>query len=120
MPTFSPRSTFKLATCHPLLQQIMNEAIDEIDFAVICGHRNQADQDKAYAEKKSRLRWPDSRHNSLPSKAVDLFPYPYDWNDIEAFKGLAVVIKRIAEKHGVWVTWGGDWKMRDMPHFELR
>jgi peptidoglycan L-alanyl-D-glutamate endopeptidase CwlK len=102
-------------------------ALGVMDFTVICGHRNKADQDKAYAAGHSKLKFPRSKHNSWPSLAVDVVPYPLDWKDIDAFKRLGVVIKQAwasmseAERGGYTLSWGGDWtSFRDYPHWELR
>ena len=116
----TPRSARRLAECHPDLVRLFEAVLAEVDFTVLCGHRNQAEQDAAYAAGKSRLRWPRSRHNSLPSQAVDVVPYPCDWNDLDAFRALAAVVKRKAAELGIAVAWGGDWKgLIDMPHWEL-
>lgn len=121
MPSFSKRSRDNLKTCHPLLQDVCNEAIKYIDFAVICGHRGKEAQEKAFREGNSKARWGESKHNSDPSLAVDLFPYPYDWDDRESFRVLADCIMGIAERQGINLVWGGNFRsISDMPHFELQ
>lgn len=95
MPTFGTGKRH-LATLDPRLQLLMRAAIKHVDFTITCGFRNQADQDKAFAEGKSKVKWPDGKHNSNPSKAVDVAPYPIDWNDAEAFTYLKGIIKGIA------------------------
>jgi hypothetical protein len=75
MPNLSNSSKEKLDTCDPQLIKLVNEAIKYFDFTVICGHRNKEDQDKAVAAGNSKTPWPTSPHNSLPSRAVDLYPY---------------------------------------------
>lgn len=116
---FSQKSLDKLYTCDHRLVAICLELIKEIDFTVICGTRSKEDQDKAVAGGFSRTIYPTSKHNKNPSEAVDLAPYPIDWNDIDRFKDLAVRFKRIAEEKGIAISAGADWKMRDYPHFEL-
>lgn len=107
-------------TCHPDLQRLAREAIKLIDFSVICGHRGQADQDLAYENGTSREHWPHSRHNSMPSRAMDLCPVPLNWKDRASFEAVAVVIKATAVKLGIAIVWGGDFKhFPDLPHFEL-
>ena len=128
MPTFGQRSLTNLHTAHPDLQKVCNEAIKLYDFSVICGHRDKAKQDKAVRNGKSKTPFPKSKHNSLPSLAVDLAPYPIDWNDTSRFYFLAGVMMGCAEKVGVKLRWGGDWngdgdfkeRFRDLPHFELK
>jgi hypothetical protein len=123
----------QLVTCHPDLQRVLREAIKYTDFVVVEGHRGKAAQDAAYAKGFSKVRWPNGNHNSLPSRAVDLVPYPVDWSDapknIERFCMLAGVVLTVAQQLGVRLRWGGDWNhnadtrdegsFRDRPHFEL-
>ena len=75
MPSFGKRSTENLATCDKRIQLVCNKAIKIIDFSVICGHRGEQEQNKAYAEKRSTKQWPYSKHNQNPSPAVDIWPY---------------------------------------------
>jgi peptidoglycan LD-endopeptidase CwlK len=121
MYKFSKSSQDKLNTCHPFLQEICNELIKEADFVVICGYRDKAAQDDAYSKGASKLKFPQSKHNKKPSLAVDIAPYNQgiDWNNHIGFQELAKKFKQIAEHKNIPVVWGGDWQMRDMPHFEL-
>lgn len=138
MPTFSTTSLNRLHECHGDLQKIALEAIKVYDFLIGTGFRNKEEQDKAFAEGKSKLRWPLGKHNKYPSQAYDLYPYPFDGSNkpdnINRFYFLAGVIMGIA-KH-LYETgeithklrWGGDFdqntvftddKWDDLPHFEL-
>ena len=128
MPRFSRASLSALATCHADLQRVMEEAIRHIDFTVIEGHRGRTAQEKAYKAGNSKVRWPNGKHNTLPSKAVDIAPYPIDWSDTERFVYFAGIIMGIAAEMGIKLRWGGDWdgdthvkdeKFRDYGHFEL-
>lgn len=127
MPKFGEKSKAALATAHPLLQRLMNAAIADVDFSVLCGHRTEEEQNAAYAGGKSKLKWPRSKHNRVPSLAVDIVPYPVDWTNIQAFRALAVTIRGHweeippRERAGWWLEWGGDWtSFKDYPHWELR
>lgn len=60
--------------------------------------------------------------------AVDLAPYPIDWNDYARFDRLGALIMAAAKVEKVAIRWGADWdrdgKLRergetDSPHFEL-
>lgn len=139
MPTFSKRSAANLAECHPDLQVLFAEVVLTHDCSVIEGERDRAGQDLAYAQGKSKLRWPSSLHNvdgvkRATSWAADVVPYPLDWGNRQSFIDFAAhVVKVAAElkaagrtRHAV--RWGGDWdgdgdwrdeKFSDMPHFEL-
>ncbi|MFW3388401.1 UNVERIFIED_CONTAM: M15 family metallopeptidase, partial [Kocuria sp. CPCC 205274] len=60
-----------------------------------------------------------SRH--LIGEAVDLAPYPIDWNDLSRFRKMADVIKNSSDILDIPIEWGGDWKtLVDMPHFQLK
>jgi peptidoglycan L-alanyl-D-glutamate endopeptidase CwlK len=121
MPSFGQESTENLVQCDQQLQDVLNEAIKYIDFSVICGHRDEEAQNRAYNTHRSLLKWPKSKHNTYPSRAVDVIPYPGGFsNDNETFYLLATYILRAASILGVHLTWGGHWRsLKDLPHFEL-
>ena len=130
MPAFGKTSRTRLKTCHPLLIEICNEAIEIMDFSVICGHRSQKEQTKAFDSGHSKVQFPRSRHNVSPSRAVDIAPYRkgVQWDDKEAFCLLAGIMFGIAATKGVKLRWGGDWDgdfnvhdqtFNDLAHFEL-
>lgn len=128
MPTFGKTSLTNLEQAHPDLQRLFKEVVKNYDCSVICGHRTKADQDKAYKEGKSKLKFPLSKHNSLPSKAVDVVPFPIDWRDTNRFYHFAGYVLSTAHQLGITIRWGGDWdkdynfneeKFKDLPHFEL-
>jgi peptidoglycan L-alanyl-D-glutamate endopeptidase CwlK len=55
--------------------------------------------------------------------AVDLYPYvdgQVKVNDVEGLKIIAQHLKSVAASMRVEAEWGGDWKMKDFPHFELK
>jgi peptidoglycan L-alanyl-D-glutamate endopeptidase CwlK len=130
MPKFSKTSLDRLDTCHPKLKGILNKAIAFIDFTIVCGHRNELDQNQAFAENKSDLKYPDSKHNKMPSEAVDVAFWDGKglvW-DIRQAAFLAGYIKATADGMGIKIRLGGDWdrdynitdeKFIDMPHIEL-
>ena len=130
MPSFGVKSLEKLNTCHPDIIKVMNEAIKHTDFTVLYGTRTVAEQQALYAQGRTKpgpiVTNKDgvnkkSKHNYLPSLAVDIAPWPIDWNDIDRFKELAVVVKKAADTVGVAIQWGGDWKtFKDWPHWEIK
>lgn len=128
MPSFSDESLEKLKTCDALLRVVFNEVIKHFDCIVLCGFRNQTDQDAAFASGASKLRWPLGEHNKIPSKAVDVVPYPIDWNDTDRMRFFAGFVLGIATTMQIKLRWGGDWdcdtktkdnKFQDLLHFEL-
>ena len=75
------------------------------------------------------MKFPDGNHNKKPSKAIDVAPYPIDWDDRERMTYFAGYVKGIAMMLGIPIRWGGDWNSNndlkdnnfdDLPHFELR
>ena len=134
MPSFGRISQTRLNTCHPDLITLCNEVIKDFDFSVVCGHRNQVSQMVAYEQGKSQLPWPESKHNKYPSLAVDVAPYPIDWNDKGAFYLLAgwmdCTAHRLKREGKIThlVRLGADWnsnhatkdqRFHDLPHIEL-
>jgi len=123
---FSKRSLNNLKECHPKLQKIAHEAIKYIDFAVIDGHRSKEEQNLAYENGFSTVKWPMSRHNTTPSLAFDFVPWHKEkphvrWGDLNSFIEVITVMKREAKKLGIVMISGGDWvSFKDYPHIQLR
>lgn len=121
-------SQAKLAACHPELRRFVNTLVmgvdaghlaedDVLDITVICGFRNEADQNKAFNEGKSEKQWPNSKHNQMPPLAVDIAPYPIDWSQkgLPRFMALRRYALGVAQGMGIKIrviSW--DW-----PHYEL-
>ena len=130
--SFGRRSLSRLSTCHPVLQHLMRKVIarDDLpcDITVLCGYRNQAEQDAAYLAGNSKLQFPKSKHNSSPSMAVDIAPYidgGVSWDRAWYFK-LAPLVKQTwlqmtaEERGGHLLHWGGEFQsFFDGPHWEL-
>lgn len=128
MPSFSDRSSRTLDTADAKLQALFREVIKHVDCTVLCGHRNQEDQEAAFRAGTSKAHFPDSRHNTFPSKAVDVAPYPIDWQQKERFIYFAGFVMGVASQMGIKVRSGVDWNGNfdlkdenffDAPHFEL-
>lgn len=138
----SERSLSSLKGVNPNLVKVVERAIEltEQDFLVLEGVRSKeqcyinygkgrtAAQCSAkgvptkYAQPSlSKVTW---LNNPLASKhvtgnAVDLVPYPIDWNTISKFTTISKAMKQAAKELGVDLEWGGDWTKKDYPHFEL-
>lgn len=128
MPRFSQRSKDALATAHPDLQRLFNEVIQHFDCIVLEGHRGKEKQERMVREGKSQLHFPLSKHNKDPARAVDVAPYPIDWNDKERFYAFGGFVLGVAAMLDIEICWGGDWDQDtevhdqsffDLPHFEL-
>lgn len=128
MPSFSKSSKSKLDTCHPELQRLFNEVIKTYDCTIVCGHRGEKEQNEAYENGYSTLKYPRSKHNSTPSMAVDVMPYPIKWNDKSRHLHFAGYVQATADRLGIKVRWGGNFDgdqsldngFIDRPHWELK
>ena len=128
MPKFGKKSTERLLTCHAKLIEVFNEVIKHVDCSVLEGHRSGERQDKLFDDGKTKVKYPFGRHNTLPSRAIDVTPYPVDWDDRERQTLFAGFVIGIAQQRGIKLRWGGDWnsdfkvqdnRFDDFPHFEL-
>ena len=132
MPKFGRTSSARLDTCDPKWREILEPVVSVFDITVLEGHRDEESQAKAVARGVSFAPWPKSAHNSYPSQAVDIAPYPVIWPDRETqtddeynramarFGEMAGRVKSVAEQKGYKIKWGGDFKsIFDGPHFEL-
>ena len=136
MYKFSKTSLDRLSSCHPDLQLICNEGIEFIDFSVVQGHRNKEQQDRLYP-RFTKVKYPNSKHNSKPSRAVDVCPFiqpfgvitghPQNIENImivskrskrevedfivKAYARLMGQLERIAYDNDIKVRLGMDWSM---------
>jgi hypothetical protein len=69
-----------------------------------------------------------SMHNFIPSRAVDVVPYPLDWKDENRMCYFAGMVMERARSLEIKIRWGGDFDMDtelkdqrfvDLPHFEV-
>ena len=132
MPFFGDKSKERLSQVHPDLQRLLNEVIKTYDCVILCGYRGKEEQEAALRDGKSRVHFPDSKHNHLPSLAVDVAPYPVDWSDtkdsMKRWYHFVGYVKATAERMGIPIRCGADWdgdfdfkdqNFNDLPHFEL-
>jgi peptidoglycan LD-endopeptidase CwlK len=134
VPSFSLASKAHLNSCHKDLQMLFNTVIFSFDCSILCGRRGDLEQNQAFVDGRSKLKYPDSKHNKTPSMAVDAAPYPVDWHDpdrMNYFSGYVMGIAALLYYEGFMshrVRWGGDWNrntilkdnnFNDLVHFEL-
>ena len=132
------RSRKNLEGAHPDLVKVVELAdqLTEQSFIVICGVRTLEEQKALYEQGRTKpgkiVTWTlKSRH--LPNReglgqAVDIVPYPVDWNTPAKFDQIAQAMFKAGEQLGVSIRWGADWDQdgnlrergeTDSPHFEL-
>lgn len=128
MAHFSETSKKRLKECESKLQVLFEVVIKYFDCKVLTGHRGMHEQNEAYEAGNSTKQYPDSKHNSFPSKAIDVAPYPIDWEDKARFYYFAGVVMGVAAMLEIPIRWGGDWDqdtdlhdqlLFDLVHFEL-
>lgn len=117
-------STERLVTCDKKLQEMADMMLrrSSFDLTITCGYRTEDEQNEAYKNGKSRAKFGESKHNFFPSKAIDICPYPINWdNNDSRWQEMALNAMWCAGKLGFEITWGGSFKsIKDMPHFELK
>lgn len=114
------KNSDRLKGVNPELVAVVNLAhqISEVEFAVIEGLRTRERQTQLVAKGASKTM--NSRH--ITGHAVDLAPVidgeiRWDW---PPFYKIADAMKEAANRLGVAIVWGGDWRtFKDGPHFEL-
>lgn len=112
------RSLQRLKGVNPALVKVVKRAIElsEVDFTVLEGVRSEKRQRELF--KKGATRTMNSYH--LTGHAVDLAPWPIDWNDTDKFVKIADAMEKAADELGVPLQWGGNWRtFVDMPHFQI-
>ena len=127
MPMFSEFSIANLKTCDERLQRVFNDVIKLVDCRVLEGTRSEQRQNFLFDTGMSKLRWPDGKHNRVPSLAADVAPYPIDWNNLPRFAMLAGLVIGIGWGMGIPIRAGIDWDGNfyplenwiDAEHFEI-
>ncbi len=138
----SERSLKSLEGVDPRLVKIVKRAIEltEQDFIVIEGLRTREQMminygkgrtasqlavhgiPASYAKpKEAKVTWLNNpfASNHAKGKAVDIVPAPVTWDDLNKFKLINEAMQKAAQELGVSLDWGGLWKNKDYPHWEL-
>jgi peptidoglycan L-alanyl-D-glutamate endopeptidase CwlK len=147
------KSISKLEGVHADLMRVVKRAIELTtqDFMVLEGVRPEQRQRELYGQGRSAaelikagvdpsLAKPSANVVTWTLKsnhfkqadgfghAVDLVPYPVDWNTLSKFDAIADAMMQAADELGIKIRHGADWdqdgKLRergetDNPHFEL-
>jgi len=129
MASFGTTSTERLRTCDPRLRTLFTEIVGVFDCSIICGFRDEAAQAEVFKNGLSKAKFGQSPHNVYPSLAVDVVPYPIDWDDRERLAYFSGFVMAKAEEMAIPLTWGNDWdgdlnlndnRLKDYPHFEIK
>lgn len=135
MRRWSKRSKDKFDQLDHRLQDVMDYVLHNVaDVSIVTGHRSQKEQNELFygQPQRTKVRWPDSKHNKLPSLAVDFQPYPVPDRREKLWASLAYIAGRAIEyaaAKGVTLRWGGDWdrdgdltdqNFDDLYHLEIK
>lgn len=129
-------SRSKLEQCHQDIIRLALAVDNIFPIQCICGARNKEEQDKAFEEKKSNLKFPHSKHNINPdekrkkSHAADFVPDPdrnpatLDWGDIKSFEVMCLTFEQVADELNIKIKLGRDFRSKifpngEYPHVEL-
>jgi len=131
MPKLGRRSKSRLEGVDHRLIMVLEEVVKFFDITVIEGKRSQDRQDELVKQGKSKTKF--GKH--VKGLAVDIAPYPIDWNARDDFHYLGGFVLGVAAKMGINIRWGGDWSSSslaqearttkdnnfdDLVHFEIK
>ena len=125
MYKFGKRSRKRLEGVDAKLVNVLNELIKIMDVTVIEGLRSAERQKELLAKGATKVKY--SKH--MEGKAVDIAPYPIDWEDRERFHYMGGMGRGIAKALNLKVRWGGDWdsdgeikdnSFDDLVHIEIK
>ena len=102
---FGRRSRKRLEGVDAKLVNVLNELIKIMDVTVIEGVRSEERQRELLKKGATKVKY--SKHMS--GKAVDIAPYPIDWEDRERFHYMGGMLRGIGQQLGIRVRWGVDW-----------
>lgn len=122
---FSTTSQKRLEGVHPVLiqtaERVLSYGVIDLTIPPFGGLRTLNDQRGLV--KKGVSKTLNSMHlpqNDGYGHAIDVIPYPVNWNDIERFKLVGHLMMHAAREIGFVLEWGGNWKtFKDYPHFQL-
>lgn len=146
--SFGARSLARLEGVHPKMVAVVKRALEIMnewtragkpatDIMVLEGVRTPARQQQLYAQGRTKpgqiVTWTLTSNHFVNKRtgyghAVDLVPFPVDWNDLRKFDLMAKAMFQAADELHTPIRWGADWdrdgKPRergetDSPHFEL-
>ena len=141
--SFSQASLDKMSKVHPKLVEVMKEAIKNspFDFRITDGARTAEEQFALYQKGRTKPGPKVTNCDGYKAKsnhqiksdgyghAVDIFPLENgvyrkftseEGYDDKKLKIISEHILEVAKSKNVNIEWGGNWKMHDTPHFEIK
>ncbi len=139
MPELSEFSLGNLNTCRSEIIDVVQIVAKEFDIRVLEGRRAWARQEELLLAGKTTKAGGESAHNpplladgtedpNWLSDAVDIVPYPIDWNDAKRFIYMAGLMIGVGRTLNINLLWGGNWdddqviiddqNFDDLPHFQ--
>ena len=97
MYKFGRRSQERLKGVDARLINVLNELIKMMDVTIIEGLRSAERQKELLAKGATKVKY--SKH--MEGKAVDLAPYPIDWENRDGFYYMGGMIRGIAKQMGI-------------------
>ena len=102
MARFGKRSRERLRGVDPRLVVVLERVCKHFDITVIEGLRSQERQNELVEQGKSKTKF--GKH--VQGKAVDVAPYPIDWNARDDFHYLGGFVLGVAASMGVKLHMG--------------
>lgn len=128
MTQLDTQSMIKLEDVDSRLKDVVLAVNEIFPCIVVEGYRDEACQNADVAAGRSKLSYPHSKHNLVPSLAVDISPRPYDPNNKERLLYFAGYVMAVGFARGLKLRWGGAWDgsqdpsknhFPDLFHFEI-
>lgn len=123
MSSFGRRSLANLSGVDSDLQRLFKEVVKSFDCSVLEGLRTPERQRELFEADPPRTHTLNSKH--LTGEAVDVVPYPIDWEDVERQYRFAACVYDTAMRMGIKVKWGGMFRRKngkpfyDSPHWQI-
>lgn len=117
MSTLNERSRSNLVGVHPDLVRVVELAAERCPVPIVVTEGLRTSERQAMLVSAGKSWTLNSRH--LTGHAVDLVDadnFGYEAPDLAL---IASAMKSAATELGTPIVWGGDWKSKDTPHFEL-
>ncbi|QDP62934.1 MAG: hypothetical protein Unbinned5081contig1002_39 [Prokaryotic dsDNA virus sp.] len=135
MYSYGNQSKLLLTQARQELQIVFFKAIEIVDIKILQSHRDKETQDEYYRTGRSKVEYPLSKHNRLPSHAIDWAPWPIpeSWGERDPkekarYYYIAGILMAIGNENNIRLRWGGDWDgdthfndqtFDDLGHIEL-